>query len=273
MKKYILMFVNVIVYLAILQLFTVIVSRLWWSGKIIPMDIAMKNYIFIFLIVFSLTILAIGIIYKFRGKNLIKVCNFNKISAKNFGLTLAIGVLMGIFTSCVCNTSFISKNIPIFKDYLFGSVNGSSSFIVFLIVIAVMFSCEEIIFRGIIFNEFLPNVPLAVAVILSTAVYGIINILTIHVAVGMYALVAALFFTLAYIFANSMFAPMILQIASIYVIAIVIKTGSWDKVKELGDGVLISVVALTIISMMSIYYIMYKSYKNNNKTKKAIQNN
>jgi len=260
MKKYLSITGFVALYLLIVYEFSDVIANLWFSG-VLPKNFADRNYDLISLIGFLLVLMAYALILKLRKKSLIKICNFSKLSAKNFISIAIIGALMGGFTCCFCNIGFIHKN-TIFEQYLNYQANGSRYFVTFLIIIAITFAFEEMIFRGTIFNEIRNGgVSLYKAIIISTAIYGILNGVTMGYAIGTYAFVAALFYTLAYVYMGSLFASITLQIASIYVIYIFMKMGIWQWLGSLGD-VALAIFTIVIMAVIGIfYYFMFNSYK------------
>ncbi len=262
MKKYFVMIGNVIGFSIILQVCAIIIGKIWWNENIIPKKFAQDNIIMTSVLTFSLTILCSGILYKLQGRDLLKTVNLSKMKMKDFIITTSIGILMGIFTCCLCNISIVVEKLPVFQEYLYSSVNVYSNIVVFVIMFALMFGLEEIVFRGIFFNEFRQNTSLTIAVILGTAVYGLINFASLGTAVGIYAIIAGVFYTLAYVYAKSMYAPILLQITSMYVITFFIKSGLWLKLRELSDIVIISFVLVLGIAIVFLYYVLYLNYEN-----------
>lgn len=261
MKKYLSMAGFVILYLILLYGLSDIAGRLWWNSGLLPQDFLKGNYDLVTLIGFVFTLTAFGLILKLRKKSLWKAVFLNKLAPKSFLAVLAAGLLLGCITSCVVNTGFVQDKLPIYGMFLNYQFQGIGSFPVFLLIVAVMYAGEEMIFRGVIYSEFLGGVSVNKAMLLSVAVYGLINIFMIHPAVGLYAAVAAFFYSMANIFTNSLFSSITLQIASIYVIAVSWKTGIWGWIGGLGDGVLTAVILVAAIAIIAIYYYLYKNCK------------
>ena len=59
-----------------------------------------------------------------------------------------------------------------------------------------------------------------------------------------------------------MYAPILLQITSMYVITFFIKSGLWLKLRELSDIVIISFVLVLGIAIVFLYYVLYLNYEN-----------
>ncbi|MCX8128635.1 MAG: CPBP family intramembrane metalloprotease [Clostridia bacterium] len=262
MKKYFSIAGYVIFYLFIVFAFSLGVQKIWFSG-ILPKAVYERNYDLISFISFVLVLAVFVLVFKLRGKNLIKTCNFSKLSIKNFLQVFAAGILMGVFTCFLCNTSFVVENVPVFEQFLTFQVNGYTSFIIFIPMIAITFAFEEIIFRGTIFNEIRSGVPVYPSILITTAIYGLINTYTMGAAIGLYASIAALLYNLAYVYMRSIFAPIVLQISSIWVIAITIKTGVWYKLRDQGDAFLAIILAVILVLILAIYYFIYMDSRKN----------
>ncbi len=266
MKKYLSITGYVVFYLAAVFAISIAVGKVWLGGWL-PKSLTDRNYDLVVFISFVLVLSLFAIVFKARNKSLFKTCNFSRLGTGNFMLVLAGGILMGAFTCCICNTSFVIKNIPIFEQSLTYQLNGYQSFWVFLPMIAVTFSMEEMIFRGTIFNEIRSGVPVYLAVLITTAVYGLINTYSMGIAVGIYASVAALLYNLAYVYLRSILASMILQSASIWVIASALRTGLWFRLGESGDGWMMAAAAVFMLSIIILYRFIYTA----GKTREAVR--
>ncbi|HEX3048127.1 MAG TPA: CPBP family glutamic-type intramembrane protease [Bacillota bacterium] len=259
MKKRLIIAGYVILYLGIMFIFSRITQTLWFG--LTPPKIANHNYLLFVFGAFLLTLISYGVIFKLRKKNLIKTCNFAKLSVKNFGMSLTVGLLFGVFTSSLCNTSYIIKNIPGFEQYVMNQLHGMSTFAAVLVVIAFIFASEEVIFRGVIFNEIRNGASLYASVLIATALYGVINSITEGVAIAIFALIAALFYNLAYVYMQSLWASIIIQISSIYLMLVFIKTGLWIWLRHLGDGVLLPVIIIIPLLVIIVFYFMRRDYQ------------
>lgn len=142
-------------------------------------------------------------------------------------------------------------------------------------MVAVTYAMEEMIFRGVIFNEIRNSISLYPAIIVSALLYGFINVFTMGIAIGAYAAIAALLYTLAYVFARSILASITLQVTSIYVIAISIKTGLWVQLKRVDDTYLYIGVIVLLLAVLGAYRYLYirsriKNQDDNEKEKEEL---
>ncbi len=261
MKKYIKIIGFVALFLAIFVGFTYAGIKVWFNQAFVPKKISWSEYNICNTIAFAAILLVYALIYKLRGKSLIKIMDLKLMSVKNWVLAGLTGILMGVFTCCLCNIGFI-KSLKVFDNYVNSIINGNSTALIFVVVITVTFAMEEMIFRGAIFNEIRSGVPLKWAVLLGTVLYGVFNAVFVGYFIGIYASFAALFFTLGYIFLRSLWASITMQIMSIYVIYFFYKSGIWQWLGKRGDAFLIFCTFATVVSILIIYYAMYKSYKN-----------
>lgn len=261
MKKYLKITGFVALFLAIFVIFTYAGIKLWFNPALVPKKISWSEYNICNTIAFAAILLVYALIYKLRGKNLIKIMDLRIMSFKNWILAGLTGILMGIFTCSICNTGFI-KSLKVFDNYVNSIVNGNSTAITFVVVITVTFAMEEMIFRGTIFNEIRSGVQLKVAILLGTLLYGVFNAVFVGYYIGIYASFAALFFTLGYIFLRSLWASITMQILSVYVMYFFVKSRIWEWFGKRGDAFLMISTFVSVVSILIIYYAMYKSYKN-----------
>lgn len=255
-KKYLSIFLYILLYLFILVFTVFCMIMLWW--KVIKNGFLLSNFNFSTILGFGLALLLYGLILKKRKMSLIKACNFSKISIKNLCIVILMSLAMGLFTCCVTNTSLVINDFPVLRGYLGEVEYGSSNLVIFIITMSIAFIGEEMIFRGTMFNEVRRCGALYPSVIISASIYGILNALTQGLMVGIYSWISAIIFTLIYVYMSSIWASVTLQAGSLYMITIVRKTSLWDQLAGLGDGVLYIITAACIIVMVGAFYILYK---------------
>ncbi|HEX3045919.1 MAG TPA: type II CAAX endopeptidase family protein [Bacillota bacterium] len=227
----------------------------------IPKDFAYRNFVIADCLGFLLTLLIYGLIFKFRKKSLIKTMNFRRLSFKNFLIVLTVGILMGVFTCLVCNTPPVLKNMPVFENYLKNLMDYATSFPLFLLVVGICFAFEEMIFRGAIMGEIRTGAALYPTIFISVALYGLMNCFMMGWLIGIYAVVASLFYTLGYVWQRSLWASITFQVASIYVIATFRKTGIFKWLSTLNGAVLFSAIIVVAVIIAIFYYNMYKNFQ------------
>lgn len=259
MKKYLILTLNILLYVVILAAVVMGVAIFWWNH--IKTGFLGKNYNICNFLEFFLVVVVYGLIFRLRKMNLIKVCNFSPLSVKNFIIITVAGICMAIFTSGVCSANFIIHKFPALRDYIFMIESGNSNLWFFFINVFFIFIGEEMIFRGVLFNEFRGVVPLYWAVFLSTAVYGVLNCYTQGPVVGVYAYIGAVFYTLAYIYLRSIWGSITVQASSMFAISLIKRYVTWKLVNSWGDLVLAVIIIVSMAAILATYYLMYVNYK------------
>ncbi|WP_026073913.1 CPBP family intramembrane glutamic endopeptidase [Acetivibrio cellulolyticus] len=182
---------------------------------------------------------------KLKGKSLFEHVKLTKkISAGNLAIISIIGISAGFFTSAVFKLPYITEKYPdlvAIMKFMFVDGGNVVVFTCFLLVGSVF---KEILFRGLIFNEFRNAFPLALAVLLQGLMYGIL-FFSFSPPLMVYGFIGAVLFTILYVLVDSLWAPIIAQATcqgSMYILMI---TGDVFVNKN-------TVIPLIVISMIII---------------------
>ena len=146
------------------------------------------------------------LIFKDKEENLFQRCRFNKLKLRSslYVLISAIGL-----SSLTC--SFVALYGDKFKSYVDVSetiITGRNSFMTMLCLVVFVPIFEEILFRGLVFNELRKNTNLVLSVILQAILFGVFHM---NILQGIYTSVLAIALALIYIWTNSIWAPILLH--------------------------------------------------------------
>lgn len=148
---------------------------------------------------------------KFKGKNLLEHVRLTqRISKKNIMIISVIGIASGFFTSSVIKLPVVTEkysDLVGIMRYMFVDGGSLGIFLLFLIVGSVF---KEILFRGLIFNEFKENLPVALAIVLQGLMYGLM-FFSINLPLVFYGFFGAVLFALLFIWVKSLWASVIAQ--------------------------------------------------------------
>lgn len=142
-----------------------------------------------------------------KKENLNERCSFKKIELKDSLYTIILGLSISALA-----TSFILLTQNIFKSYqdtenLINSNLHSLSGIVSAIILLPIF--EEILFRGLIFNELKNNINLIISIIIQATIFAIIHF---NIAQAIYTFVLGILASLVYIWTKSIISNILLHI-------------------------------------------------------------
>ncbi|OPZ92606.1 MAG: CAAX amino terminal protease self- immunity [Firmicutes bacterium ADurb.Bin419] len=259
MKKYLKMTGYIALYLVIL--YAVLTGVQWFVFNICSKNKALNDFLWSnkTLFSFSISVISVSIyylIFKLRNKNLFKVCNFSKISTKDLLGITAMGVSMSIFTTCFTGISAVNRAFPQFETYMKGFFESEGSVLILIAMLIVLPMFEEIIFRGMIFNELRPNIPIVAAVIIQATIYGILQFNPI---LGTYAAIGSIIYVLPYIWTKSLWGSILVQDTCILSLFILRRSGIKDILISTGDIGLILLTLIGIGGMVISAYLVWKS--------------
>lgn len=267
MKKYLKMVGLIAGYLAIL--YAVMGGVKWFVFNICSLNSTLNDFLWNNRTLFSFTISIITIsiyyiIFRLRGKSLFKVCNFSKIQTKDMLNITIMGISMSIFTTSFTSISFVGSTFPQFEDYMKGFFESSGSFPLLVVMLIVLPMFEEIIFRGIIFNELRENIPLIAAVLIQAVIYGILQFNPI---LGVYAAIGSMIYVLPYIWTRSLFGSILVQDTCILSLLILRRTGIKELLAGAGNPVLI---LLSLVGAVGMFVFAYFIWKGSQKQQSAV---
>lgn len=148
------------------------------------------------------TLIIYTIVLKIKKRNLIKICKFNKIEIKDVICTTLIS--LGIATLSCSLVSILKDKF----EYNVGEnlSNSNNIFFTLFITIIVLPIFEEILFRGLIFNELRSKYNVVAAVIIQGLIFGVMHG---NVIQGIYTVILGIILALIYIWTNSIYACII----------------------------------------------------------------
>lgn len=172
----------------------------------------MSYFPIIYIITTILTLLLIMITFairKDRFKGYVRFVSINWRS-RDVRWILAFGVFLNMLTSGVVHTVFdfgINRYYN-FIDDLYQNINGSMFIWLICMTVLVAPTFEEIIFRGIIFNDFKKATRLWVAVAIQALAFGIFHM---NLVQGVYATLLGIVLGIVYLKYRSIYMPILLH--------------------------------------------------------------
>ncbi|NDI34047.1 CPBP family intramembrane glutamic endopeptidase [Chengkuizengella sediminis] len=179
MKKYVLMIMNLVIYIgATFLVFDKLGNYLyynfeWYSSLFeqnIPLELAFLSCInmLVYLLIFYVK----KIFLKERYESLWSVCNFSMLTRKQMILFTFIGLAGTFWFISFMKISFIGEKFPDLEEYIEIFSTADNFFYVFLGVGIAGVFIEEILGRGLIFNELKKVMSLPTALLLNALIYG-----------------------------------------------------------------------------------------------------
>lgn len=148
------------------------------------------------------TLIIYAIVLKIRKRNIIKICNFKKIGIKDGIYTMLISLGIAIL-SCSLVTILQDK-----FEYNVGENLSNANNIVLTLFIAIILIpiFEEILFRGLIFNDLRSKYNIVVAVLIQGLIFGVMHG---NIIQGIYTVILGVILSMIYIWTDSIYVCII----------------------------------------------------------------
>lgn len=254
MIKYLKMVGNIVLYIAIYIGMSIIVN--------LALGLAFRNTPTISWIISNMsivtiftnvpTILIYMLIVKIKKQDFSKKYNLNDFSFKYAYLLALIGISLGAFSISFLKINAISEAFPALAAILASIVSGNNLIIIVLGTVTMGTILEEILFRGLVFEELKGNMNIALAVILQGLIFGA---LTLNIPVMIYAGLGAMIYGVVYIIFNSMWAAIIAHFLSSATLLVLSKWG--ESLITEANAVYASLGSIIVLA--ASLYILFKS--------------
>lgn len=171
----------------------------------------MKNMHMILISSIIISLLIYFLIFAIRRINLINYCHISSIKIKNIVLILILGIGLNILFTIINLLTEFYEFSPEKLEQLSKIIMGNSFFISLLVIGIIVPIFEEILFRGLIFNELRQNVNIWVGIILQAIIFGVYHG---NIVQGTYTFILGIVLGLTYIWFNSIWAPIALHVVN-----------------------------------------------------------
>lgn len=144
-----------------------------------------------------------------RKESIYKFCSFSKISAMNIALVSLMGIALNFVAEFLISLSNLGNLSPD-TEKMFGIIFEGNSLGMILLGIGIIGPViEEIIFRGLIFNELRRNIPVVWALIIQALLFGIYHM---NPTQAIYASCLGIVLGLVFMWTKSIWAPILIHI-------------------------------------------------------------
>lgn len=207
-----LMILYIIAYFLVNKLATYLYFNVWgkcnFAGKQLKDNIPLYHlFLDMFLLPTFMLIFAV-----FKRQNLFKTVNFGKV---NWHITGAIAILMlfvSLFTASFTKMPWSETLFPNVSGLLDGRllIQHPLQFVIWLPLHCAIW--RELLFRGIIMNEFKSVMPASLAIIMQGLMQGLLFFLFLKLDLVFYGLLGGIIFGIVYLWCKSLWASIIGQI-------------------------------------------------------------
>lgn len=230
----------------------------------LPLNDIIKSFtnytIIITLLSAALTLLIYILIYKARRKSFMEICNFRKIKFSSSFYLIILSLCCGAFSSLFIQYAQTHMK-DAFNNYENNMNNLSSSLSTFtaisalaLIILLPVF--EEILFRGIVFNELNKNLNTAACIILSSFLFGLSHMNLIQ---GIYTFFLGIILaSMCYLFKSinaSIIVHVTFNLSGTFIFPLLI-----DSFKNVHYFNYIYLIASSVIFIFALYFIYRQAH-------------
>ena len=209
--KYVKSIINIIIYFAIY----LVVNQVWGLVFEISKQYQTLNQLLHnnpgigFAITNVMSILVYVALFRIKKQNMIKYCQFNTISKQSIVWILFIGMGMAFASISLVKVAYIQNNFPQIEEVLRFITEGE--YLVFVILGPVLLGAvfEDILFRGLIFNEIQKIAPVYLAVVLQAIIFGAVFM---NLPMGLYAFFGAIIFGFIYVWTASIWGSILAHV-------------------------------------------------------------
>lgn len=250
----------ILLYLAIFVGNNKFVDFIFQMDKIVHMEGALGTFFSVYVKYLMLTVIPVviyAVIFKIRGQNLWRFCKFNFMDRKTFLLSIGVGVSISISILFFMKIPLVEQKMPALENFFSGFDQGNIFY--YLLFSFVLYTLlEEIIFRGLIYNELIQIVSIPVAVIIQALLFIFMHSDLVSFLVGV---VSYTIYCVVYIWTNSIWGSFFVLYASHTFILLVRRTGIANAMGDLPTTA--SIIGSCIGSILTIFlfYVLYANYQ------------
>jgi uncharacterized protein len=148
-------------------------------------------------------------LFKARQQNLWASCDFSKLQFQAIIKVLLLGLAYNCFFTVFAQITLLNRLFPDHHQIVSRLLGGNFWFA--LLIVGMMApSFEEILFRGIVFNELRKIISLPLAIIFQGLVFGLYHMNALQ---SIYGMVLGILAALVYIWVKSLWGPILMHIS------------------------------------------------------------
>jgi membrane protease YdiL (CAAX protease family) len=216
MKKHLKMIGFVSLYMGVYLIIATLCARLYFMtwGDVVFLGIKLKDNVPLFHLFQDVPIFAAFLLISFliKRENLFKACNFSKVKLQSVGIIFVLCLAVSFFTASFIKMPWVETGMPKISLLLGGRLLAQPwyQFIIWMPLHCAFF--REVLFRGILFNEFKKALPLPIAVIMQGLMQGFLFFQFMELDLVFYGFLGAVIFALVYQWCKSLWASILAQI-------------------------------------------------------------
>ncbi|WP_139488498.1 CPBP family intramembrane glutamic endopeptidase [Brevibacillus dissolubilis] len=259
-KKYALLLGNILLYIGTLFIVMNVHNLLFLGTDYL--EFHKRNITLYTSMMFTISTLCYVLIFRIKAKrqkdpsiSLVNTLQVKKLSGSNVLLLVGMGIAGCLFSIGLIDIDLTGQMFP----SLLQMVKDFSRSDVFLFVLIgggmIMPSFEEILFRGIIFNELRKHVPVVGAVLLQAFGYALLQPSTIISVISFFS---GIIYCIIYLRIGSILAPITVQITAMSLLYLTHELGMYEVFYSFGQPVLYVMTIASLVFLLGGTYHIWK---------------
>lgn len=244
MQKFLKSIIYILKYVFVGYFIMIIMMIIQEKGLIYDDDLA-------FIFAFLASTVVFMIMLKLEKKNVKEYLKFSILSSKSIMALIAVSI-----GSFLIDLSLV----PLLSNYLPSTNSVDGITLTFAIPsILVIPICEEILFRGIMFNKLISSVNLILAVLIQALIFGLAHgALHGNVLQSVLAGLSGIVFSIVYLWTGSILAPILLHFLNNFFVTSIILLGFENITDQPHYIISLLGIAIFIIASKILYDIRYR---------------
>lgn len=162
----------------------------------------------VLIISIGLSLIAYTLMFLAENKNILIECKFKLLSIKEIAMVIFLGLGLDMIIDGILSFIPVDKWFPSHQEIINSIMGGNNYALTFFTVGILVPIFEEMLMRGLVFNELRKNMNINLAIIIQALIFGIYhgNMLQF-----IYASILGIFLGLAYVWTKSLWAPIIIH--------------------------------------------------------------
>lgn len=180
------------------------------AGKVNQSELSaliLKNQFLIAAVAGVMTLVIYVLMFRKKEVNLFQICKFKKISMKNSSIIILSSLGLAFF-SCSLVSLLMSK-FPSYSETSNAIAANNNSVLGVISVILIIPIFEEVLFRGLIFNELKKHLNIIIAIILQSLIFAISHG---NMLQGIYTFIMGVVLAIVYDKTQSILTPILFHI-------------------------------------------------------------
>lgn len=162
----------------------------------------------VIIIAAALSLIIYIVIFSLDKRNMFEECRFHKIRVNHIILITFLALGIGMTIDGVLTLLPVDKWFPSHQQVV-NSLTGNNSFMLTFIAVGITAPIfEEILMRGLVFNELRRNINLKLAIVLQALIFGLYHG---NVLQFIYATILGIFLALVYVWTNSLWSSILVH--------------------------------------------------------------